>query len=73
MSSSWLTQAFTLPRELRHLREAQLAASIFQEGLIDQLYDLMLDYFHTQASSISFPELALPTVMQVRRLLEPSE
>lgn len=35
--------------------------------MIDQLYDLILEYFNTQASSIGFPELALPTVIQVRR------
>lgn len=35
--------------------------------MIDQLYDLILDYFHTQASSIGFPELALPTIIQVRQ------
>lgn len=37
-----------------------------QEGLIDQLYDVMLEYFHTQASTIGFPELALPTIIQVK-------
>lgn len=41
----------------------------FQDGLIDQLYDLMLEYFHTQSHSIGFPELALPTIIQVKQLI----
>lgn len=45
------------------------AVLLFQDGLIDQLYDLMLEYFHTQSHSICFPELALSTIIQVKQLI----
>lgn len=55
-------------------KKMKLASQIFavlhfQDGLIDQLYDLMLEYFHTQSHSIGFPELALPTIIQVKQLI----
>jgi len=46
--------------------KASLRTKAFQEATITQVYELLLSYYSSHSRSISFPELAFPTTVQLR-------
>ncbi|XP_077867681.1 nucleolar complex protein 2 homolog [Saccoglossus kowalevskii] len=52
------------------LSKSQLQERAFKDGLIDQLYDLLMEHLNIHSHCIGFPELALPLIVELKTFLK---
>lgn len=45
---------------------------VYQDGTGEQVYELMIEYFALFSTSISFPELVIPAIVQLKRFIKKS-
>ena len=45
--------------------DSHLSVVLFQDGLMDEMYELILEHLVVHSHTISFPELALPVILKV--------
>ncbi|KAF9913524.1 Nucleolar Complex 2 protein [Lobosporangium transversale] len=45
---------------------------VYQDGVGEQVYELMTEYYALFSTSISFPELAIPAIIQLKRFIKKS-
>ncbi|PIK46077.1 putative nucleolar complex protein 2-like [Apostichopus japonicus] len=52
------------------LSKAQIMEKGFREGVIDQIYDLILEVCNTHCHTIGFPELVLPAIVKMKEFVK---
>ncbi|XP_014665889.1 PREDICTED: nucleolar complex protein 2 homolog [Priapulus caudatus] len=52
------------------LTRPQLSEKGFRDGVVDQVYESLMEYLNVEAHTIGFPELVLPAVMQLKSFLK---
>ncbi|KAG5439576.1 hypothetical protein PCANB_002152 [Pneumocystis canis] len=53
--------------------KSYLKGKIYQDGLIEQIVELLLEIYLLQCKSISFPELSMPMIIQIKRYIKQSK
>lgn len=54
---------------LLRLSKSQMSENGFKDTVIDSVYGSLLEYLSTQSHIISFPDLSLLCIMQVRKII----
>ncbi|XP_045619881.2 nucleolar complex protein 2 homolog isoform X1 [Procambarus clarkii] len=52
------------------LSRAEMSESAFKDGVVDQVYDGIINYLSAESASIGFPELVVPTTLQLKSFLK---
>jgi len=52
------------------LSTSQLKEKSYRDSTIDQIYDLLVKFFNSQAHTIAFCEMAVPTVMLLKKFIK---
>lgn len=52
------------------LSRGELKESAFKDGVVDQVYDGMVNYLSVVSSSIGFPDFVVPTVLQLKSFVK---
>lgn len=52
------------------LSRAEMLESAFKDGVVDQVYDGILNYLSVESASISFPELVVPATLQLKSFIK---
>lgn len=47
------------------LSRVEMSESAFKDGVVDQIYDGIINYLSVESASIGYPELIVPATLQV--------
>ncbi|CAK8694755.1 unnamed protein product [Clavelina lepadiformis] len=52
------------------LSNSQLKEKSYRDGTIDRVYDLLMAYFNSQAHTVAFPEMSIPTIVMLKKFVK---